>query len=51
MKERIPWGAWLIPVLFGLIGGIVASLVWYKHEASWRLILVGLLSSVLWWTV
>ena len=49
-KKRFPGVLWLLPILFGIIGGVVASLIAsLKYEATWwPLFVVGLAISFLW---
>ena len=48
MKGKIPGVLWVLPILFGIIGGIVAGLIAsLKYEASWwELLLAGFLCSI-----
>jgi len=45
MKRRFPGVLWLLPICFGLFGGVIAGLVAsIKYQASWwELVVAGLL--------
>ena len=45
MKQRFPGVLWLLPIGFGLFGGVVAGLIAsMKYQASWwELVVAGLL--------
>ncbi len=49
MRNRFPGVLWLLPVFFGLTGGIIAALIAsMKYQASWiELFIVGLFIQVL----
>jgi len=44
-KVTIPTWVWAIPILFGLLGGILSWIVLRKREHSGWLFIVGLLST------
>jgi len=46
-KPRFPMVLWLLPIFFGLFGGIVAALIAnLKYQASWiELFIVGIVIS------
>ena len=48
-KTIFPGVLWILPILFGLIGGVIAGLIAsLKYEASWwELVLVGFIINVL----
>jgi len=42
MKRRFPGVLWLLPICFGLFGGVIAGLVAsLKYQASWWELVVG----------
>ena len=47
-KKRFPAALWLLPLFFGLVGGIIAALISnLKYEASWiELFMVGLILQI-----
>ncbi len=47
-RRRFPGVLWILPIFFGLIGGIIAALIsGLKYQASWwELLLVGFLINV-----
>ncbi len=49
-KSNFPGVLWILPVLFGIIGGTIAALISnLKYQASWlELFLVGIATSFLW---
>ena len=48
VTKRYPGVLWLLPIFFGFIGGIVASLIsGLKYEASWwELLVVGIITQI-----
>jgi len=50
MKRRFPGVLWILPIIFGLLGGIVAALISsLKYQASWwELFVAGLLITAAW---
>jgi len=46
-KVTIPTWVWTIPILFGLLGGIVSWVILRKREHSGWLITIGLITSIL----
>ena len=41
-KNKFPGALWLLPIFFGVIGGIIAALIAsIKYNASWWELLVG----------
>ena len=51
--NRIPHSLWILPLLFGIIGGVVAALIAdLKCKASWwELMVVGVMVSIIWWAI
>jgi len=49
MKQRIPWAAWLLPIFFGILGGLIGFIAFYHREGASRLIVAGIISTVVWW--
>jgi len=47
-ERRFPGVLWLLPICFGLVGGVIAALIAsLKYQASWlELALVGLIVTV-----
>ena len=47
-KKGFPMVLWLLPIFFGLFGGIIAALISnLKYEASWiELFMVGLILQI-----
>ena len=49
IQKSFPGALWLLPIFFGIIGGIIAALIAdMKYQASWwELFVVGIFMSVL----
>jgi len=52
-KPKFPGSLWILPIFFGVIGGIIAAfIVDLKYKASWwELLVAGVIVTVLWFLI